>query len=165
MSDITPLNDPELNELEQRLAAATLTPDSRRRERLMYACGQAAGRSQMKRRVRAVSAAAVMLSCVSAGLGFLLIMRAPSQTNMPDPTRASVVEGTESDLPITVVRHQHQMFDHSRGRQLSAGTRYEELVAFNRRPKAGLLKVDPANFPTNRGLTAASRSWPDDLWD
>ena len=49
MADNSPLSDPELRHLERRLSELTLPPSRHERERLLYACGQAAGRAQMKR--------------------------------------------------------------------------------------------------------------------
>ncbi len=103
MSDITPLNDPELNHLEQRLTAVKLVPTSRQRERLLYSCGHAAGRAQVRRRVRVMSAATVMLACICAGLSFLLLTDTSPKTNVLDPTGAPVVERKRTDSRINLL--------------------------------------------------------------
>lgn len=44
MPDFDPLNASELDELEKRLSRISLSPTQGESERLLYACGQAAGR-------------------------------------------------------------------------------------------------------------------------
>jgi hypothetical protein len=85
MPDLGPLNNPELERLERRLSRATWLPAPAERERLLYACGQAAGRAQMMRRVRGTTAIAALLGCVCAGLGFALVLREPPTVAAVDP--------------------------------------------------------------------------------
>jgi hypothetical protein len=75
MPDFDPLNASELDELEKRLSGMSLSPTQRERERLLYACGQAAGRAQLMRRVRGATAIAAVLGCVCAGLACALVLR------------------------------------------------------------------------------------------
>ncbi|HXY36372.1 MAG TPA: hypothetical protein VEI07_19195 [Planctomycetaceae bacterium] len=74
MSDPNALNDPELNKLERQLSSVRLAPMPSERERLLYACGQAAGRAQMRRRARGTTAVAVVLGCACAGLAVALAL-------------------------------------------------------------------------------------------
>lgn len=44
LNDSDPLNDSELDRLERQLSLVKLAPRPGQRERLLFACGQAAGR-------------------------------------------------------------------------------------------------------------------------
>ena len=165
MSEINPLNDPELNDLEQRLTAVMLAPTSHQRERLLYACGHAAGRAQVMRRVRVMSAATVMLACISAGLSFLLLTDTSPKTKVMDPTGAPVVEGERTDLRINLLIGEQQKFGQNRGWHLSAGTSFDQLLIFEKLRKAEPLNTASPGLSSKRVLTVASRSWPDDLWE
>ena len=165
MSDITPLNDPELNHLEQRLTDVKLVPTSRQRERLLYSCGHAAGRAQVRRQVRVTSAATIMLAFISAGLSFLLLTDRSPQTNVLDPTVPPVVEGDRTDLRTNLLMSEQQKFGQDRGWHLNAGSSLDQLLLSER-----LRKTEPVNaalpgLSSQRVLTAASRWWPDDLWE
>ncbi len=88
MHDHEPLNDPELGQLERRLGRATWSPTPAQRERWLYACGQAAGRAQMRRRLRGAISVAAVLGCVCVGLSCALWQadRAPVAVNpVPSP--------------------------------------------------------------------------------
>ncbi len=78
MPDTNPLNDSELEELETRLRRVPVSPTPRECERLLYACGQAAGRAQMMRRVRNTTAVAALLGCTCAGLVAIVVVREKS---------------------------------------------------------------------------------------
>jgi hypothetical protein len=102
MSDPNPLNNPELERLERRLSRARWSPTPAERERLLYACGQAAGRAQMVRRVRGATAIATLLGCVCAGLGFALLQREqpPIAAVNPAPSNSSadLVGAPQTDI-------------------------------------------------------------------
>lgn len=88
MHDHNPLNDSELGRLERRLSRATWSPTPAQRERWLYACGQAAGRAQMRRRLRGAISVAALLGCVCVGLACALWQgnRAPVAVNpVPSP--------------------------------------------------------------------------------
>ncbi len=92
MSSFDPLNGTQLDEFEQRLNCIALTPTPRERERLLYECGQAAGRAQMKRRVRNSSIVAAVLACTCVGLVAALVLlekAAPVAGFSPPPRTAS----------------------------------------------------------------------------
>ena len=165
MSDVIPLNDPDLNDLEQRLSAVMLSPASHQRERLLYACGHAAGRAQMRRRLRVVSLATAMLTCLSAGLSFLLLMDTSPKTNVLDPTRAPVVEEERTDSRTNLLIGEQQKSGQNRGRRLTVGTSFEQFLLFDRPQKTEPLNTAPPSLSPKQVLTVTSRSWPDDLWD
>jgi hypothetical protein len=102
MSDPNALNNPELERLERRLSRTTWSPTPAERERLLYACGEAAGRAQMMRRVRGAMAIAALLGCVCAGLGFALWQREqpPIAAVNPAPSNSSadLVGAPQTDI-------------------------------------------------------------------
>jgi hypothetical protein len=85
MHDHTPLNDPELGRLELRLSRASWSPTPAQRERWLYACGQAAGRAQMRRRLRGAISVAVLLGCVCVGLTCALLKADRAQVAAVNP--------------------------------------------------------------------------------
>ncbi len=78
MSDPNPLNNPELERLERRLSRVSWSPAPRERERLLFACGQAAGQAQMMRRVQGATAVAALLGCACVGLVAALVLHEKS---------------------------------------------------------------------------------------
>jgi hypothetical protein len=73
MFDNQPLDDFELTRLERHLSNVDLSPPRHQRERLLYACGRAAGLAEMRRRVRAATATAVVVVAASAVLCLVLV--------------------------------------------------------------------------------------------
>ena len=121
--------------------------------------------AEMRRRVRTASAAAVMLTCISAGLSFLLLTGTPPKATVLDPALTPVVEGERTDSRINMLLREQQEFGNNRGWQLSAGTSFEQLLIFDRLQKTEPLNADLPSLSSGQVLTAASRSWPDDLQD
>lgn len=97
MSETDPLNDPMLARLEQRLAATALLPTSGEREQLLYACGRAAGRAEIMRRARGMTAVAAVLVCVSLGLSYRLLSVTSDVTIRPNAT--DFVTHAQPDAP------------------------------------------------------------------
>ena len=163
MADNSPLNDPELLHLERRLSELTLPPSLHERERLLYACGQAAGRAQMKRRVQAATAVAIILLSVSLGLGFSLLTHGGSQTvavkdalassphvslTAPGTEVAPVDERTRSDCPAG---------------QLTATPSFDQLAALEQAHTVSPQTAAALDVAPQRILTAAGSVLPDEL--
>ena len=163
MSDNSPLDDPELRHLERRLSELTLPPSRHERERLLYSCGQAVGRAQMKPRVQAATAAATMCLLVSLGLGFTLLTHGSSQTAAVDGSLAAsphvspavpmteappVDDRTRSDLP---------------GGQLTAMSSFQQLIAFDQAHTVSRRSAAALDVPRQQILTAADSVLPDEL--
>jgi hypothetical protein len=128
MPDTNPLNDSELKELEMRLRRVPVSPPPRECERLLYACGQAAGRAQMMRRVRNTTAVAALLGCTCAGLVALVVVREKSPPlagiNPAPPTAPqSAVWVPEQESPREA---RDVLVD--RNRQLTVGAGFGELA-------------------------------------
>jgi hypothetical protein len=127
MVDDNPLNDPDLERLERRLRQATWSPTANERERLLYACGQAAGRAQMTRRVRKTTAVAALLACTCVGLVTALVMRDESQpvagiSPAPRTAPQSPASFREQESP----REARDVVD--RNRQLTVAATFGELA-------------------------------------
>jgi hypothetical protein len=165
MADSSPLNDPELDRLERRLSLMTLSPTPSQRERLLYACGQAAGRAQMMRRVHAATALAVMLTCVSAGLCFALLTRAGSKAASRDPAVTAYFEQQLPHPRTNVLRREEPERNNTQGQQLTAATSFTQLLISDRQQTTRPSAVDAPHLVLNRVLTAAGRLTPDDRWE
>jgi hypothetical protein len=174
LNDPDPLNDPELDRLERQLSLVTLTPTPGQRERMLFACGQAAGRAQMMRRVRAATALAAVLACVSAGLGFALVARDGRRTVEPDQAASAHVEERRAE-PQSNVAPRHELEPQSIDRdQLTAATSFTQFSTAWEQASREKTHGVPASPPSSNDvtrlvaphvLTAAGRSAPHDLWD
>jgi hypothetical protein len=136
MPDPNPLNDPELERLERRLSRVTWSPTSAERERLLYACGQAAGRAQMLRPVRQATAVAALLACGCAGLGFALLSReqSPMAAVKPlpaHPSEQSVTDRQRDLLPRETTEDAEDPAS-ARGRELSVSSNFADLALLER---------------------------------
>jgi hypothetical protein len=166
MSNDAPLDDLELDRLARRLAGATLPPTETQRECILYECGRAAGRAQMKRRARVATASAIALAFASVGLSYAFF----SQSS-PDVTSSRSAAGSaQGEIPGVATtapaparppwKERDQI-----GRSLTAGASYEQLAApaeeiAGRRPfDANLAPIAPAKV-----LTAAGGSSSPELW-
>jgi hypothetical protein len=134
MADPNPLNDPELERVERRLSRVTWSPTASERERLLYACGRAAGRAQMMRRVRSTTAVAALLGCTCVGLvtAFVLREKSPPVAGIgPAPRTApqSPALFREEESP----REAHEVVV-DRNRQLTVAASFGE-VALAERPQ------------------------------
>jgi|HubBroStandDraft_2_1064218.scaffolds.fasta_scaffold185288_2 hypothetical protein len=130
MPDLDPLNASELDELEKRLSGMSLSPTQRGRERLLYACGEAAGRAQLMRRVRGATAVAAVLGCTSAALFAALVVREKSPPvaaidSKPGPEPSKVVISTSTE-EVTTRRTPNFTGDQNRPLTVAAG--FEELT-------------------------------------
>jgi hypothetical protein len=163
MADNNPLSDPELRHLERRLSELALPPSRHERERLLYACGQAAGRAQMKRRVQAATAVAAICLFVSLGLGFTLLTRGGSQTAAVESTLAPVPRVFPA-VPITEVPPVDEPTRSDRaGGQLTATSSFQQLIAFDQPHTVRPRSVAVPDVPPQRILTAADSVLPDEL--
>ena len=104
-----------------------------------------------------MSIAIVMLTCLSAGLSFLLLMP-PSEVTVPDPTQTSVVETALKISGIGVHDREQQKSGQNRRRRLTVGTNFEQLLLFERLQKTKPLNAASPDLSSKRVLTAASRS-------
>jgi hypothetical protein len=139
MPDPNPLNDPELKRLERRLSRVTWSPTPAERERLLYACGQAAGRAQMMRPVRRAKAVAALLACACAGLGFVLLQRqqSPMAAINPVPThpsKKSVTDPQRDFLPRERAEDAESAAS-ARTHELSASANLADLALLERAPR------------------------------
>jgi hypothetical protein len=163
MADDSPLSDPELCHLERRLTELALPPTRHERERLLYACGQAAGRAQMKRRVQASTTVAAICLSVSLGLGFKLLTRGDSQTAAVEGSLASGTQ-TLQVAPRTEVRPvDEQGPANNSGRQLTATSSIEQLAALDQAHTLMPQTATAPYVPPQRILTAADSVLPDEL--
>jgi hypothetical protein len=165
MADNSPLNDPELDRLERRLSLVTLSPTPSQRARLLYACGQTAGRAQMMRRVHAATALAVVLTCVSAGFCFALLTRDGSKAASRDPAVTAHLEEQVPDPHANVLPREGPERNKTQRQQLTAATRFTQLLISDRQQTTKPSVVDAPNLVSKRVLTAAGRFAPDDRWE
>jgi hypothetical protein len=163
MSDDSFLNDPDLAELEQQLNAVQLSPSARQRERLLFSCGRAAGRAEMRRQVYASTAVAAVCLCLSLGLAFDRIERGRADfaaiKSAPDLTPASIPGGNSmKSSEFTSAAAQRPPED-----QLTATMNFERFLALNDlQPRVRRLAPDQT-VPAVRVLTAADFVLPDNL--
>jgi hypothetical protein len=165
MADNSPLNDPELDRLERQLSRVTLSPTPRQRDRLLYACGQAAGRAQMLRRVRAATALAVVLTCVSAGLCVALLNRDRSKVAALEPAVTSHVKEQLLDARTDLLPREPPDRNNTHGPQLTAATSFTRLLISDHEYLTKPSSADSPNFVLKRVLTAAGPFAPDDRWE
>jgi hypothetical protein len=156
MPDPHPLNNSELERLEHRLGRVTLSPAPAERERLLYACGHAAGRAQMMRRVRGATAIAGLFGCVSAGLGLTLLQReqAPvaAVNQVPSQSPADLVAAPQtnnlrSDESLQVTRGPRP--------ELSVSTNFAELAWSDREPTNSASQAKGATFAPESVLSVS----------
>jgi hypothetical protein len=165
MADNSPLNDPELDRLERRLSRVTLSPSPGQRERLLYACGQAAGKAQMMRRLHAATALAVVLTCVSAGLCFALLTRDVSNAVVLAPAVTPHLKEQRLDPRTNVLSDEQPERNNTDGRQLTAATSSTQLLLSDREQTTKPSAVDAPPVVLKRVLTAAGPLAPDDRWE
>ncbi len=132
MHDHESLNDPELGQLERRLGRATWSPTPAQRERWLYACGQAAGRAQMRRRLRGAISVAALLGCVCVGLACALWRADPAPiaavNPVPSPLSANLAPARRTNsLPLEEL--EEAVADSKRGLRVSASL--AELASFD----------------------------------
>ncbi|HEV7998669.1 MAG TPA: hypothetical protein VGP63_02240 [Planctomycetaceae bacterium] len=158
MPDPNHLNDPELERLERRLSRLTWPPTENDRERLLYACGQAAGRAQMLRRVRGVTAIAAILACVCAGLGFALLRRDASPVAVADPVPTQLpdksVASPHRDVVSREAEEDGQNPESPRGRELSVLS-FGDLALLDQKSKTSQFHGDISTSGTARVMSAA----------
>jgi hypothetical protein len=159
------LNDPELQRLEQELRGVAFSPAADHRERLMYACGHAAGRAEMKRRLRAMSAALVALVVASVGLSLQLLKEKPSEVAGDSSEQAPFVADQPTTPPINTTPRKQQEFGNPRGPQLSAATSLEQMLEIDRVRSTERLATVNVDSPSPRVLSVSSRSWLDESWE
>jgi len=156
MFDLDPLNASELDELEKRLRGMSLSPTQRERERLLYACGQAAGRAQLMRRVRGATALAVVLGCTSAALFAALVVREKSPPvvaidSKPGPVLRKAVVSTSTQ---EVTTHRTPNFAGHQNRPLTVAAGFEELTLAEVPIKVGAPREPLSRPPVEPVLTA-----------
>jgi len=128
MADDNTLNDPELSRLERRLAATMPSPTSAERDRLLYGCGQAAGRAQMRRRLHATTAVGAFFACASVGLGYLSLANVgPKTAALPQSGASRPDERTLKSAANTALRSEPEN-PNDFGRQMTASWTFEQLV-------------------------------------
>jgi hypothetical protein len=154
MSDFNPLKDSEFDELEHRLTGIALSPTPQERARLLYKCGQAAGRAQMMRRVRNTSTIAALFGCTCVGLvaALVLLEKSPPIAGIgPTPRTASRpadgVGEPESPHPSrdTIV---------DRSRQLTVAASWREL-ALAELPQKSISRESSSKLAAEPALTTA----------
>jgi hypothetical protein len=163
MADISPLGEPELRDLERRLTELALPPSRHERERLLYACGQAAGRAQMQRRVRAAISFAALCLAVSFGLGLTLLARGGSQTAAVENAFAQTTHASPAAPSIEWTSIDERARAERSDNELTATSGFQQLIASE---KARTFKPQAAaipHIPSQRILTAADSSLPDEL--
>ena len=156
MPDLDPLNASELDELEKRLSGMSLSPTQRERERLLYACGQAAGRAQLMRRVWRATAVGAVLVCTSAALFAALVVREKSPPvaaidSKPGPVPPEVVVSTSTE-EVTTRRTPNFAADQNRPLTVAAG--FEELTLAEVPAKIGAPLEQSSRRPVEPVLTA-----------
>lgn len=155
MFDNQSMNDFELSSLERQLSSIDLSPPARQRERLLYACGRAVGRAEMRQRVRAASAAALVLSCTSAVLCWLLVTHGGvRETSTVERLIASTTDRRSPGSPSSIASPERlSQCDGCMG-QLTASTRFAQLTVWEGRPIEPGLVGGPSLAPSPV-LTAA----------
>jgi|HubBroStandDraft_6_1064221.scaffolds.fasta_scaffold160599_2 hypothetical protein len=157
------VNDPELSQLERRLMAVAIAPEAHNRDRLLYACGEAAGRARMRRRVQAATAVAVTCLCVSAGLSFVLIARSgeheAEQQQAARPNSNEELDAFKAQRP----RFEQLDPDGRRPTDLTAAMSFQQFLAFNAPQPSNHSDGTGLAVPSKRILSAADLSLPDDL--
>jgi hypothetical protein len=142
MSDENILNDPELTRLERQLAAVTLSPTPAQRERLLYACGQAAGRAHMRRRVQALTAIAGVLACVSVGLGISLLAHHGPEMTVVGTAITPRVDEQPPDRAIDSSAGEKPQEKADRDDELTAAWSWERLANSDRLRTTGTLQAN-----------------------
>jgi len=157
MPDFDPLNASELDELEKRLSRISLSPTQRESERLLYACGQAAGRAQMVRRVRGATVVAAFLGCTCAGLAVALVLHDQSppvaaidSTPRPVPQFAAGLTSTDD-----ATARGTPSFAGDQNRPLTVAAGFEELTLAEIRPKMPALHALSSKLPSAPILSVA----------
>jgi hypothetical protein len=157
------LNDTELELIERQLQSVALSPTSQQRERMLYACGHAAGRAQMKRRTQTATALAIALTAVSAGLGFVLINGAGFHRDSQDA--AALSGGGQEVAPPSNNNEDNRLpspqreWNGGRTNELTAASSFNELLLSDQEPSVWPPVSDPSQLVLKPVLTAAgSRS-------
>jgi hypothetical protein len=156
MFDLDPLNASDLDELERRLRGMSLSPTQRERERLLYACGQAAGRAQLMRRVRRATAVAAVIGCTSAALFAAFVVREKSlpvvaTDSKPGPVPPKVVVST-STQEVTTRRTPN--FAGRQNRPLTVAAGFDELTLAEVPTKVGAPREQSSRRAVEPVLTA-----------
>jgi hypothetical protein len=156
MHDHEPLNDPELGQLERRLGRATWSPTPAQRERWLYACGQAAGRAQMRRRLRGAIGVAALLGCVCVGLACALWRADPASIAAVNPVPPSPFAGltpAQRTDPLPFDEPEGPAADSKRGLRVSASL--AELASFDGLARTSASETQRAPVVAEPVLSAA----------
>jgi hypothetical protein len=147
MFDDQPMNDFDVNCLERQLSNIDLSPSRPQRERLLYACGRAAGLAEMRRRLRTATATAFVFVATSAALCLVLMMeRAPHTTTVARTTAPT--RRHSAGPPASVVRRLPDVASDGRDRQLTASTRFTEFTTWDaERRVASRRSAEPGKGP------------------
>jgi hypothetical protein len=156
MHDHEPLNDPDLGQLERRLGRATWSPTPAQRERWLYACGQAAGRAQMRRRLRGAIGIAAVLGCVCVGLSCALWQAdqvpVAAVNPVPTPFATNLTPAQHSSL-LPLDEPVDAVVDSKRGLRVSASL--AELASFDDLARTSASEVQKTPVAAERVLSAA----------
>ncbi len=166
MSDFESINDLELQELEQRLVHLELPPSDRQRQQLMYSCGQAAGRTELRRQVRTLATVAATLACVSIGLTSYVAL---SHVNSQETGRLLIVNEGDSnratDHHDSTADHNQRDVDILGRRMLTASSNFEQLRAFDERQRTTAQNFDGNDETYQHVLTVTGHSGLQEFWD
>ena len=163
MSDDSFLSDPELAQIERRLSAVAMSPTTRQREKLLFACGRAAGRAEMRRPVYAAAGIAAVCLCLLLGLAF-------NRTGGSHGELAEVIEPPEPvptlvpvDRAMRSPRPTPSGSQSGTDEQLTAAMDFDRFFAVedSRQPPSRL--ATNQTVPGVRILTAADLALPDNL--
>lgn len=167
MPDLTSLNDPELDGLQERLAGVLWSPPPHQREQLLYSCGRAAGRAERDRHLRRIYVIMASLSCLLIGLSVVLLTGGRLRSSGPNSIEPTIVETLPVETQIEPLSPEITWsHDERNDRQsLTASSSYEQLLALER-DIAGKFSLDSAAEQSSPPvLTPLGRSHLDELWN
>jgi len=146
MSQLEPVNDPELNQLEQSLQTIQLKPTASQCDQYLFTCGQAAGRIEMKKRLRVSSAFTGLFAMTTVCLLFLQVSHPIPETIKPE------------HVPSPILVEKHQRYP-ARPDILRVSSRNLDLLVFNK-PNPQPTKTTNRTLPEQPQIMT-SRSWPE----
>jgi hypothetical protein len=155
MHDDDPLNDPELERIERRLGHAAWSPTPAQRERWLYACGQAAGRAEMRRRLRGATFVAAVLGCTSAALLAAIVVREKSPPVAAiDAKAVRMPQKVAVSMPAPeVATRETPKFAADQNRTLSVADGFDQLALAEVPTKVAALREQSSGQPVERLLT------------
>lgn len=152
------MNEAEHTQFEQQLATVALQPTPARQQTIMYECGRAAGRAELRTRFRTVVTTCAILVIGLAGLNVHLLT-----SSQPEPVTELADHGVPGPHSLRLPARETQPEDGDDRFRLRAGFCADVLAISDQ--KWNVVAVPQSPLRPQERLTTTSWSQLDELWN